>query len=86
MERLIKYVFVVIGTMLISLVIFYLVFGAPNRLIMWNGLHDSMVNVWRNSLGYLTESEASNFYSGATNISTRSIAYDLIWDDTEALN
>lgn len=47
MENMIKYVFLIIGTMLASLLIYGVVFGDVGRTYMWKGLDQGYCSSWK---------------------------------------
>lgn len=46
MNHIVKDVFVIIGTLMASLLLFYLAFGDPGRTIMWTGAEPVFQEEW----------------------------------------
>lgn len=47
MTTTVKNVFMILGVMLISLLLYRLTFGTEGRLIMWSGVKPSIERTWR---------------------------------------
>lgn len=49
MHGLVKNVFILVGTMTASLLLFYLMFIGPGRTLMWQGTEPSFKHEWNNA-------------------------------------
>ena len=48
-ENLIKYMFSIIGTLLVSIILFILIFGTVGQLTMWKVIEPTMIRQWQES-------------------------------------
>ena len=48
-ENLIKYMFTIIGTLLVSIILFILIFGAVGQQAMWKVIEPTMIRQWQES-------------------------------------
>lgn len=48
-ENLIKSTFVILGTLLVSIILFTMIFTAAGQNFMWKAIEPAMVNQWRDS-------------------------------------
>lgn len=48
-ENLIKYVFSIIGTLLVSILLFILIFGTVGQQTMWKVIEPTMIRQWQES-------------------------------------
>lgn len=63
---MVKYVFLIVGTLALSLVLYSWVFGAPSRQFYWNALEPAYQNSWGDA----------TFHNGTD----RSDVYQSMWD------
>ena len=48
-ENLIKYMFSIIGTLLVSIILFILIFGTVGQQTMWKVIEPTMIRQWQES-------------------------------------
>ena len=48
-ESLIKYMFSIIGTLLVSIILFILIFGTVGQQTMWKVIEPTMIRQWQES-------------------------------------
>lgn len=48
-ENLIKYMFSIIGTLLVSIILFILIFGTVGQQTMWKIIEPTMIRQWQES-------------------------------------
>ena len=48
-ENLIKYLFSIIGTLLVSIILFILIFGTVGQQTMWKVIEPTMIRQWQES-------------------------------------
>lgn len=48
-ESLIKYVFSVLGTLLVGCILFVIIFGTAGQQLMWTAIEPAVINQWQDS-------------------------------------
>lgn len=72
MHNLVKDVFVLVGTLMASLLIFYLAFGEPGRQVMWTNIEPVFQDEWNNATfnnGNTTSAIINDVFDDAEDIS-----------------
>lgn len=67
MHGMVKYVFLILGTLVLSLLLYTFIFGAPSRKFYWDALEPSFQESWGNAT-----------YRNGTK---RTEIYDDMWSD-----
>lgn len=70
MHGMVKYVFLIVGTLTLSLILYSWVFGAYSRQFYWNALEPAFQNSWG----------SATFHNGTD----RTEVYDDMWNDISA--
>lgn len=87
MDSLIKVVFKVLGTLMLSLLIYGAVFGGSGRTAMWKGVDSIMQSSWRRYTMYdkdnTTVNSDSNGNKGHEN--SRTQGYNRLWDSVNGI-
>ena len=48
-ENLIKYVFSILGTLLVGIILFIMIFGTAGQQLMWTAIEPAIVDQWQKS-------------------------------------
>jgi hypothetical protein len=48
-EGMIKFVFLILGTLLVGMIMFTILFGTAGQQMMWNAIEPAMLEKWRQS-------------------------------------
>lgn len=76
MNSMIKYVFLLLGTMLASLLIYGTLFGQVGRTAMWQGMNEGYISSWK------LYTMHDDYTSPGENLRTE--AFEEIWDNLSA--